>query len=441
MAKQSLGIGVIGLGTVGASVADILARRGALLERRAGAKLELVAVCDRGVSERGEKLPAGVPAGVKIAKSPVELAKLEEVDVVVELIGGLTAAREAILAAIEAGKPVVTANKHLLALHGDEVFGAAEKQGVYVGFEAAVAGGIPILNAIRAGIGGDEITAIRGIMNGTANYILTEMSERGLAFETVLRAAQEAGYAEADPTFDIEGIDAAHKLAILAGMAFGTRVDFSDVFTEGISHITPDDIDYARGFGYDIKLLGIAAKVNGEIELRVHPVMLRQEELLGQIDGPINAIEVHSASIGTTLYTGPGAGGGATAGAVVSDLVRIGRALHDGAAKPLPPRLVYESELGKIPVREMGEIREAYYLRFTVKDQAGVLARIATVLGEAGISIAQVLQPATEMDSVPVIIMTHHCREADIMPAVKKLDATDIVLAPTVVVRIQDENL
>lgn len=440
MAKE-IGIGIIGLGTVGASVAEILATRADLLERRAGARLRVTCVCDRGVSQRGEPLPAHVPAGVKVAASPAELARDEGVDIVIELIGGLDAAREAILAAIEAGKPVITANKHLLAVQGDEIFEKAEAKGVSVGFEAAVAGGIPILNAIRAGIGGDEITSVRGIMNGTANYILTEMAEKGLAFDTVLRAAQEAGYAEADPTFDIEGIDAAHKLAILAGMAFGTKVNFGDVYTEGISHVTPEDIFYAERFGYDIKLLGIAAKVNGEIELRVHPVMLRREELLGQIDGPINAVEIESAAIGSTLYTGPGAGGPATAGAVVSDLVRIARGLGDVGSRPLPPRLVSESELASIPVRPIGEIREAYYLRFTVKDQAGVLARIATELGEMGISIAQVLQPATARDAVPVIIMTHHCREADLMPAIAKLDATDIVLAPTVVIRIQDENL
>lgn len=454
--RGKIGIGLIGLGTVGTSVVELLAAEQDVLRARIGEDLAITCVCDRGVAQRGEKLPGLLQAAKPgIVADPLEVVAEKSVDVVVELIGGTSPAKEVALAAIEAGKPFVTANKALLALHGNEIFAAAAAKNVPLGYEASVAGGIPILNALRGGLAGDRVTAVRGIINGTANYILSEMFEKGDPFEEVLKRAQEAGYAEADPTFDVEGIDAAHKLALLASLAFGTQINFDDITCEGISGITPEDIEFGRRFGYRIKLLAIAKVVDEELELRVHPVMLPDDRLLAQIQGATNAIEVESAAIGQTVFVGPGAGGHPTAGAVLGDLVACCRAINrsrqgdsemrapvETGLLMTPPRLVPEGELRELPVRAMGAIKSAYYLRVTARDEPGVLARIAGILGEAGVSIAELFQPLrSKKESVPIVLLTHRTREEAVRKALPEIDTLDVVETSTVLIRVEDRRL
>ena len=438
--ERKIGIGLVGIGTVGAATAELLYEERELLARRVGADVRLVAVCDKRFKSLDE-MPKGI-GKPRIVGDFKDLVADKEVDIVVELMGGTGVAKELALRVLGAGKPLVTANKALLALHGDEIFAKAAEKGVPVGFEASVAGGVPILRALREGISGDRVTSVRGIVNGTSNFILSEMSDRGESFEKVLKEAQKAGYAEADPTFDIEGVDAAHKLALLAGLSFGTRVNFKDIYTEGISKITAEDIAYGKRLGYRVKLLAIAKHQNGAMELRVHPVLLPEGALLAQINGVLNGIEVQSVNIGTTHYTGRGAGGPATSGAVVSDIVAIARSLLGGKGALAPPRLVPEKDLANIPVRGVGEIESAYYLRFTVRDRPGVLAKITGILGEAGVSIAELMQPLRSKDeSVPILVMTHRCSESAVAKALPKINALDVVTAPTAMIRVEDERL
>ncbi|MEW6777749.1 MAG: homoserine dehydrogenase [Bdellovibrionota bacterium] len=437
--SEPIGIALLGAGTVGSGVANLLHQERELLRRRVGAELKIVAVCDKKFPN-ADALPESLK-GAHLHKELHDAIKDHKVKIVIELIGGKTVAREAVLAAIAAGKPTVTANKALLATHAEEIFGLAESRSAPIGFEASVAGGIPVLRAIREGLSGDRILSVRGIINGTSNYILSEMTDKGEGFSGVLKKAQQAGYAEADPTFDVEGVDAAHKLALLASMCFGTHVPFDQIYTEGITKITAEDIAHAKSFGYRIKLLGIARLQDGEMELRVHPVMIREETLLAKISGALNGVAVEGAHTGVTHYTGWGAGGDPTAGAIVSDLVAIARYLMSGGTLA-PARILKEANLARIPVRPVSKIESAYYLRFSVRDRPGVLAKLAGHLGSAGVSIAQIHQPLrSEAEGVPVIVLTHRTREELVQKALPVVAKEDFLTAATVLVRVEDERL
>jgi homoserine dehydrogenase len=367
------------------------------------------------------------------------------VDVVVELIGGTTVAREVTLAAFAAGKHVVTANKALVAAHGEELLAAAHKAQVDYGFEAAVGGGIPILRALREGFTGDRIQSVQGIVNGTANFILTRMEEeRGTSFEAVLAEAQRLGYAEADPTYDVEGIDSAHKLAILVGLAFGGQVRLEDVYVEGITGISPLDIDYAEDFGCRIKLLAIAKRADGEngpeFEARVHPTMVPESQLIAQVDGVFNAVAVTGDFVGPTLFYGRGAGAEATASAVVGDIVEVARAIRAGAAARVPPMGFQPAARAPLPIRPMARVESLYYLHFKVDDQPGVLSDIAGVLGRHGISIGRVIQDGrAEHEAVSLVMMTHRAVEQSVQDALAELEKLPSVHASTTLIRVESD--
>ncbi|UCE84800.1 MAG: homoserine dehydrogenase [Deltaproteobacteria bacterium] len=441
-AKTSIGIGVIGLGTIGTGVVKVLRRSERVISERLGFPLRLVRIADIDTErDRGVDL-----SGVRFDADAQGLIEDPEVDIVVELIGGYDTARRFILRAIERGKHVVTANKALLALHGHEIFEAARRRGVDVGFEASVGGGIPILRALREGLAANRILSVHGIMNGTTNYVLTEMERTGEPFEVVLKRAQDLGYAEADPTFDVDGIDAAHKLTLLVAMAFGAQLTFEDIPTQGIRHIKPLDLEAAQEFGYRVKLLGIGKIVEapdgGErIDVRIHPTMIPRESLLASVDGPMNAIAVHGDAVGPTLFYGAGAGELPTASAVVADLMEIGREIRRGSAGRVAPLSYLPEALSRKPLLGLGELFGRYYLCFTAKDRPGVLAEIAGALGEREIGIDSVIQKGRgrASESVPVIVLTHPAREAAVADALVEIDRLSDVTAATRVVRIEEE--
>jgi len=438
---KSIQVGLLGIGTVGSGVFTVLQRNQSEIVRRAGRGIEIAMVADLDTA----RAQAAVGPNVKVVNDARAVIANPDIDIVIELIGGYGIAKQLMLEAIEAGKHVVTANKALLAVHGTEIFAAASRKGVMVAFEAAVAGGIPIIKSLREGLSANRIQWIAGIINGTTNFILSEMRDKGLDFDVVLRQAQALGYAEADPTFDIEGVDAAHKAALMSAMAFGVPVQFDKAYVEGITKLGATDIKYAEQLGYRIKLLGITKKTDKGIELRVHPTLVPAKRLIANVEGAMNAVMVHGDAVGTTLYYGKGAGSEPTASAVIADLVDIAR-LHSADAAQRVPHLAFQPDaMSNTPVLAMGEIVTSYYLRLNVADEAGVLANVTSILARAGISIDAVLQReadevggegATQTD---LIILTHDCVEAGMNEALAQMQALSTVLAP--IVRIRKEEL
>ena len=430
--KKSINVGIIGFGTVGAGTARILIEDADIIERRMGLPVRLKTISDLDVKrDRGIKL-----GSTKLTTDAKEIINDPEIDVVVELIGGYKPAKEFILAAIANKKHVVTANKALLAVHGEEIYAAAEKNGVTVGYEASVAGGIPILKSLKEGLAANRIESIYGIVNGTCNYILTAMTNEGRAFGDVLKEAQAKGYAEADPTFDIEGIDSAHKLSILTMLAFGTPVKFEDVYTEGISKITPIDIEFAKDLGCKIKLLAITKMANGEVEARVHPTMIPESFPIATVDGVFNALFVKGDAVGNTLFYGRGAGDMPTGSAVVADIMDIGRDIVSGCVNRMPVASFRKRQ--QLKVRKMDDITSSYYLRFAAIDKPGVLSKISGVLGKNNISIESVIQKGRQAaEAVPLVMMSHEALERDVRKALAEIDTMDCVGGPTVVIRME----
>ena len=434
-------VGLLGIGTVGSGTFNVLKRNQEEIRRRAGRGIEITMVADLDV----ERARAVVGEGVEVVSDARQVVANPNIDIVIELIGGYGIAKELVLAAIASGKHVVTANKALLAVHGTEIFAAASEKGVMVAFEAAVAGGIPIIKALREGLTANSIQWIAGIINGTTNFILSEMRDKGLDFDVVLKEAQKLGYAEADPTFDIEGVDAAHKATLMSAIAFGIPVQFDKAYVEGITQLGAKDIRYAEQLGYRIKLLGITKRVAGGIELRVHPSLIPAKRLLANVEGAMNAVVVNGDAVGTTLYYGKGAGSEPTASAVIADLVDITR-LHTADPEHRVPHLAFQpGEMSDLAIVPMSEVVTSYYLRLNVADEAGVLAKVTGILAEAGISIDAVLQReadevggegATQTD---LIILTHDCVEAKMNDAIAQMQALATVLAP--ITRIRKEEL
>ncbi len=431
--KKSINVGIIGFGTVGTGTARILIENADIIRRRLGAPVVL-----KKISDLDTKRDRGIRLGeVKLTNDAKELISDPDIDVVVELIGGYKPAKEFILEAIRNKKHVVTANKALLAVHGEEIYAAADKAGVTLGYEASVAGGIPILAAVRSGLAANNIKSIYGIVNGTCNYILTLMTNEGRKFDEVLREAQAKGYAEADPTFDIEGIDSAHKLAVLTMLAYGTPVKFEDIYTEGISKITPLDIDFAKELGYKIKLLAITKMVNGEVEARVHPTMLAEEYPIATVDGVFNALSVIGDAVGSTMFYGRGAGDMPTGSAVVSDIMDIGRDILSGCANRSP--VTAFRDRSRLSIRKMDDITSCYYLRFSAMDKPGVLSKISGVLGKNNISISSVIQKGRgAAEAVPLVMMSHEAVERDVRKALDEINKMDCVAGPTMVIRVEE---
>ncbi|MEM7405945.1 MAG: homoserine dehydrogenase [Pseudomonadota bacterium] len=428
-------VGLLGLGTVGGGTVNVLARNGSEIARRAGREIHAT----RAVVRDPAKGRICAVDGLEVSVDPRAVVDDPDIAVVVELMGGLEPARALVLQAIANGKHVVTANKALIALHGNEIFQAAHANGVTVAFESAVAGGIPIIKAIREGLAGNRIEWLAGIINGTGNFILTAMREDGRAFDDVLSEAQALGYAEADPTFDVEGIDAAHKLAILGAIAFGRPLAFDQLTVEGISRITPMDVEFAEELGYRIKHLGIARRRADGVELRVHPTLIPSRCLLANVNGVMNAVLVQGDAVGSTLYYGAGAGAEATASAVVADLVDVVRALTTDPGNRVPHLAFQPDALDDVPVLPAADIESAYYLRMTVDDRPGVLASVASILAESDISIEAVVQkePAPGASRVPLIMLTHTVREGSIEAAIARIEASTYVEGDIMRLRVE----
>jgi homoserine dehydrogenase len=434
---EKIKVGLIGFGTVGSGVVKILQKNSRLIENRMGAKIVLKRIADIDLkTDRGVRLGPG-----SLTTKADEVIKDPEIDIVMELMGGIEPAKTFILRAIQNRKHIVTANKALLALHGDEIFRAAQRYGVDVNFEASVGGGIPLIRSIKEGLVANRIHSIFGILNGTSNYILSKMTNEGKSFKEVLKEAQERGYAETDPTYDVEGIDAAHKLAILTRLAYGTSIQFKEIFIGGISEITPLDIQFSREFGYRIKLLAITKIDNGKIEARVHPTMIPEGHLLSTVEGVFNAIYIKGDATGPTLFYGQGAGQMPTGSAVVSDLVELGRNLLVKAHGRRVPLLSFqESAIEKIPLKRMVEVVMPFYMRFSALDQPGVLSKISGILGKNGISIASVIQKGRQMNgAVPVVMMTHEAKEENVHRALREIDKLNVILGKTMVIRVENE--
>jgi homoserine dehydrogenase len=434
-------VGLMGLGNVGGGVFEVLRRNQEEIQRRAGRGIEVTMVSRRDVA----KAKALVGDAAQVVADPRAVIANPDIDIVVELIGGYDLARELVLEAIAAGKHVVTANKALLAVHGTEIFAAAHAKGVMVAFEAAVAGGIPIIKALREGLTANRIDWIAGIINGTTNFILSEMRDKGLDFGVVLKEAQRLGYAEADPTFDIEGVDAAHKLTLMSAIAFGVPVQFDKAYTEGITQLSSVDIKYAEQLGYRIKLLGVTKRTGAGIELRVHPCLVPAKRLIANVEGPMNAVLVQADAVGSTLYYGKGAGSEPTASAVIADLVDITR-LHTADPQNRVPHLAFQPDaMSDLAVLPMSEVVTSFYLRLRVADEAGVLTKVTGLLAAAGISIDAVLQREADQvggegaTSTDLIILTHDVREGTMNDAIAQMQALPSVLTP--ITRIRKEEL
>ncbi len=437
---KALRVGLLGVGTVGAGTFEVLARNQSEITRRLGREILITKVADLNVA-RAQEVVKGRAEVVSDAKLVIEDPNI---DVVIELIGGYGIAKTMVLAAIANGKHVVTANKALLAVHGNEIFSAAQAKGVIVAFEAAVAGGIPIIKAIREGLTANRIEWLAGIINGTTNFILSEMRDKGSSFADVLKEAQALGYAEADPTFDIEGIDAAHKATILASLAFGVPLSFEQAYIEGITKLESEDIKYAEQLGYRIKLLGIARRRPNGIELRVHPTLIPTKRLIANVEGAMNAVWVKGDAVGHTMYYGKGAGAEPTASAVVADLVDVARASANGIAGQAPqvPSLAFQSSaMGELKILPIDEVESAYYLRIRVADQAGVIADITRILADAKISIDAVLQreAADNEQQTDLILLTHLTTEGQANASIARIQALPTVLGT--VIRIRKEEL
>ncbi|MEO1750608.1 homoserine dehydrogenase [Thiofaba sp. EF100] len=428
-------VGLLGLGTVGGGTVNVLRRNQDEISRRAGRGIEVVAASAR----RIDAPRICDTTGIRLTTDPFAVVNDPEVEVVCELMGGVEPARELVLRAIELGKHVVTANKMLIALHGNEIFRAAQDRGVMVAFEAAVAGGIPVIKAIREGLAGNRIEWLAGIINGTGNFILTEMRDKGREFDDVLAEAQRLGYAEADPTFDVEGIDAAHKLTILASIAFGIPLQFDKAVTEGITRITREDVSYAEALGYRIKHLGIARRTAQGVELRVHPTLIPERRLIANVDGVKNAVLVMSDAVGPTLYYGAGAGADPTASAVVADLVDVVRTMTADPENRVPHLAFQPDALRDLPILPMSEVETAYYLRLTAEDKPGVLADVTRILADQDISIEAILQkeaPEDETD-IPVIILTHRVKEGRMNEAIARIEALPAIKRPVARIRVE----
>ncbi len=418
-------IGVLGLGTVGGGTVNVLKRNAQEIARRAGREIEVTHAAARDLNKKR----ICDTDGIQITVDPFDIVSNPYVDIIVELIGGDTLALELVMQAIENGKHVVTANKALIAKHGNEIFAAAQAKGVVVAFEAAVAGGIPIIKAIREGLAGNQIQWLAGIINGTGNFILTEMRDKGRDFDDVLKEAQQLGYAESDPTFDVEGIDAAHKLTILASIAFGIPLQFESAYTEGITNITQEDVLFAEELGYRIKHLGVSRKTDKGIELRVHPTLIPEKRLLANVDGVMNAVLVQGDAVGPTLYYGAGAGAEPTASAVVADLVDVVRALTSDPENRVPHLAFQAGTLSDTPILSIDDVHTAYYLRMMASDKPGVLAEVTKILGEHDISIEAIIQkePANEQNDACVIMLTHRVLEKNMNAAIKSIEALDSI--------------
>ena len=433
---KPINVGLLGVGTVGGGTCAVLRRNREEIRRRAGREIVVRMVAARDIV----RARSVVGEGVSVVADPFEVVRNPDIEIVAELMGGTTLARDLVLAAIENGKHVVTANKALLALHGNEIFAAAQKQRVMVAFEAAVAGGIPIIKALREGLSANRIEWIAGIINGTSNFILSEMRDRGAGFDEVLKEAQRRGYAEADPTFDIEGIDAAHKLTILAAIGFGIPMQFSKAYTEGISRLTRQDIRYAEDLGYRIKLLGIARRAAEGIELRVHPTLMPERRLIANVEGVMNAILVKGDAVGPTLYYGAGAGAEPTASAVVADLVDVTR-LHTADPEQRVPHLAFQPEsLSDTPILPMEAVVTAYYLRLRVLDRPGVLADITRILADLSISIDAMMQkePGEGEEQVDIIMLTHRTVERNVNQAIARIEQLPTNLAKVTRIRLEE---
>ncbi|MGZ3513564.1 MAG: homoserine dehydrogenase [Thermodesulfobacteriota bacterium] len=434
---KEIKVGLIGFGTVGSGVGRILQKNSRLIEKRMGARLVLKRIADIDLkTDRGVKLSPGV-----LTRKTEEVIEDREIDIVIELVGGIEPAKTFILRAIRNKKHIVTANKALLALHGDEIFREAQRFGVDVNFEASVGGGIPLIRSIKEGLVANRIDSIFGILNGTSNYILSKMTDEGRDFKEVLSEAQEKGYAEADPTYDIEGIDAAHKLAILIRLAFGTPLRFNEIFIGGISGITPLDIQFSREFGYRIKLLAIAKIDRGKIEARVHPTMIPEGHLLSTVEGVFNAIYIKGDAIGPTLFYGQGAGRMPTGSAVVSDLVELGRNVLIRASGRRVPLLSFQaSAIEKIPLKKMDDVVMPFYMRFSALDRPRVLSKISGILGKNNISISAVIQKGRQVNgAVPIVMMTHEAREKNVHQALKEIDHLGVILGKTMFLRVENK--
>ena len=432
---NSVKVGLMGLGTVGGGTFNVLARNAEEITRRSGCAIKVTHAAAREYNSEGL---ASVD-NVTITDDAFKLVNDPDIQIVVELIGGYEPARELVLQAIANGKHVVTANKALIAKHGNEIFAAAEKQGVVVAYEAAVAGGIPIIKAIREGLAANQIEWLAGIINGTGNFILTEMRDKGRDFADVLKEAQELGYAEADPTFDVEGIDAAHKLAILGSIAFGIPLQFEKVFTEGISHITREDVNYAEQLGYRIKHLGVTKRTDKGIEMRVHPTLIPERRLIANVDGVMNAVLVQGDAVGPTLYYGAGAGAEPTASAVVADIIDVARSLTVAAENRVPPLAFQPGTLVDTPILAIEDVETSYYLRLQAIDKSGVMADVTRILGDLDISMEAIIQkePMEGATDVHIILLTHHIQERNMNEAIKNIEALDAITADVVRIRVE----
>lgn len=426
-------VGICGLGTVGGGTFNVLKRNAAEIARRAGRDIEVVQIAARHLN------PACELGDTPVTEDVFALVDNPEIDIIVELIGGYGVARDVVMRAIANGKHVVTANKALIAVHGNEIFQAASEKGVMVAFEASVAGGIPIIKALREGLAANRINWVAGIINGTGNFILTEMRDKGRAFEDVLAEAQALGYAEADPTFDVEGIDAAHKLTILASIAFGIPLQFDKAYTEGITKLTTADVDYAEALGYRIKHLGVARRTEAGVELRVHPTLIPEDRLIANVNGVMNAVMVHGDAVGPTLYYGAGAGAEPTASAVVADIIDVVRTLTADPNNRVPHLAFQPNSLSDLPVLPVEQIETAYYLRLHAQDRPGVLAKVATILSERGINIESIVQmEAEEQDGlVPMILLTHEVIEQRMNDAIAAIEALEDIAGPVTRIRVE----
>ena len=437
MKLDPMRVGLLGIGTVGGGTYNVLTRNAEEITRRAGRPIEITVVADKDVA-RAKELTGGK---VKVTDDAFAVVTDPNVDIVIELIGGYGVAKELVLKAIENGKHVITANKALLAVHGTEIFAKAQEKGVMVAFEAAVAGGIPIIKAVREGLSANRIQWVAGIINGTTNFILSEMRDKGLAFADVLKEAQRLGYAEADPTFDVEGVDAAHKITLLSALAFGIPVQFDKAHIEGISKLDATDIKYAEQLGYRIKLLGITRRRDQGVELRVHPTLVPAKRLIANVEGAMNAVLVQADAVGSTLYYGKGAGAEPTASAVIADVVDVTR-LSTADPENRVPHLAFQPDaLANLPILPIGEIECGNYLRLRVADQPGVLAEITRILADRNISIDALLQrePEEGEDQTDLIILTHVCREQDVLNAMDVIGKLPVIKGA--VTRLRLENL
>lgn len=430
---QAINIGLLGLGTVGGGVAQVLRDNAQEIARRLGRDVRIIAVCDKSAERVAELCPQAT-----FVANPMDLVAREDVDIVVELFGGTGMAKEAVLQAIQLGKHIVTANKKLLAEYGNEIFALAEQKNVMVQFEAAVAGGIPVIKALREGLAANQIQSIAGIINGTSNFILTEMREKGSAFKDVLAEAQRLGYAEADPTFDIEGHDAGHKITIMSALAFGTPVNFGACYLEGISKLDSRDIKYAEELGYRVKLLGITRKTEKGIELRVRPTLIPECRLLANVNGVMNAVRVNADMVGETLYYGAGAGALPTASAVVADLIDISRLITADTENRVPHLAFQPSQVVPQNFVSIDDISSSYYLRVQAADKVGVLGTIASLLAKENVSIEALIQKAVlDNNQAEIVILTHSTIEKNMKAAIAAIEAQECVAAPVTLIRME----